>query len=391
MKKTIAVILLTLLSLSAVACKSKTEVIEVPATTAEFRYGDEVMSYDGYKNLDFTKYLKIPDLSTIKVSLTEVNESWEEAARIIRYEYITFSAASSNDAAQLGDQVNILYKGKSASPLIKLSSETLTALTNHAYDGNGELTGGTDLTLGSGAFVGAYESETHPSRNNPGFEEQLIGVKAGETRNITVTFPDDYSNEELRGTVINFEVTVNSMRNGTIPELTDAMVKEFTEGDHTTVESLRNYVIAYHKNRLAYPAVTEAFTVTDHPDEALDSAIARYVSDYIKMNYDRELTEEETRTVYNEQYKKAQKNAKETVGERLILEYLFKQFSITLTDSEYVEMRDADYEENAFTYLYYYDVTSVEEYESLFGKDVLTVRYKTEKLMPRLSDAIVFE
>lgn len=390
MRKLISFVLLALLLTTVTACKRRSERIDVPETTAEFRYGDAIMNYD-YSGLDFSKYLEIPDLSKIKAPIDEVDEAWENAVKIIRYENVSLSSPSSNGTAALSDEVNIHYKGDSNSPLIVLSSATRADLTNYEYDDNGNLIGGLDLVLGSDAMVGAYESKTRPDRNNLGFEEQLVGAKVGETRTVTVTFPDDYSNEELRGTVVRFEVTVNSLRKGTLPELTDQMVKTFTEGEYTTINGLKEYVTSYHKQRLALSAVTEAFKVKSRPGEAMDSAIARYVANYIALNYDEELTEAQTKTVYNEQYKNAQKNAKETVGERLILEYLFKRFGVTLSSSEYTKMRNDDYEQNSFTYLYYYGVTSADEYESLFGKDYLTTKYKQNKLAVLLPDAIIFE
>lgn len=391
MKKRIAVLLLTALMLLTTACKNKSDRIDVPATTAEFVYGDDVLNYNGYADLDFSEYLEIPDISSLKASLAEVNDAWDNAVKVIRYENVILTDAKGGDVAALSDEVNIHYKGESNSPHIVFSDETLEGLTNYEYDDNGDLIGGLDLLLGSNTMVGEYKSETRPDRNNLGFEEQLIGAKVGETRTITVTFPDDYGSEELNGTVVKFEVTINSLRKGELPELTDEMVADFTGGEYTTIDRLKEYITSYHKQQLAFEAVTEAFTVKGYPDEAMDSAIARYVSDYIAMTYDKELTEEETKAVFNEQYKIAEKNAKETVGERLVLEYLFKQFGVKLTTDEYIKMRDADYKQNSFTYLYYYDITSVDELETLFGKDHLATKYKQEKLAALLPEAIVFE
>src|SRR5690606_492367 len=51
------------------------------------------------------------------------------------------------------------------------------------------------LTVGAGEFI-------------PGFEEQLVGMKKGETKTVSVTFPEDYGNADLRGKKAEFEVTV---------------------------------------------------------------------------------------------------------------------------------------------------------------------------------------
>ncbi len=62
------------------------------------------------------------------------------------------------------------------------------------------------LTIGSNTFI-------------PGFEEQLIGMKKGETKEIEVTFPKDYQAEELKGAKATFKVTVNEVKEVKVPEL----------------------------------------------------------------------------------------------------------------------------------------------------------------------------
>jgi trigger factor len=68
------------------------------------------------------------------------------------------------------------------------------------------------LTVGSGEFI-------------PGFEEQLVGMKKGETREIEVTFPKDYQSEELAGKKANFEVTVLHVDGPNQGELDDEFAK----------------------------------------------------------------------------------------------------------------------------------------------------------------------
>jgi trigger factor len=82
-----------------------------------------------------------------------------------------------------------------------------------------------NLTIGSGTFI-------------PGFEEQLVGVKLGDSVEINVTFPEDYHAEELKGKEVTFKVKVNEIRYKEIPELDDEFVKEVSEFD--TVEELKN-------------------------------------------------------------------------------------------------------------------------------------------------------
>jgi trigger factor len=70
-----------------------------------------------------------------------------------------------------------------------------------------------------------------------GFEEQLAGVSGGETRNVEVTFPDDYQAEQLAGEDAVFTVEVKEVREKVLPELDDDFASEASEFD--TLEELR--------------------------------------------------------------------------------------------------------------------------------------------------------
>ncbi len=83
-----------------------------------------------------------------------------------------------------------------------------------AFEG-GEDTGHS-LTLGSGSFI-------------PGFEEQLIGKKAGDEVDVNVTFPEDYHAADLAGKAAVFKVKVNEVKRNELPELDDEFVKDVSE------------------------------------------------------------------------------------------------------------------------------------------------------------------
>lgn len=85
-----------------------------------------------------------------------------------------------------------------------------------------------DLVIGSHSFI-------------PGFEEQLIGMKAEETKDIDVTFPADYHAEDLKGKAVKFTVTVHEIKKKVLPELNDEFVKELKYENVNTVEELKNF------------------------------------------------------------------------------------------------------------------------------------------------------
>ena len=109
-------------------------------------------------------------------------------------------------AAELGDTANIDFEGFD---------------NGVAFDGGkGE---GFDLKLGSGSFV-------------PGFEEQIVGMSAGEEKDIDITFPEDYK-ADLAGKAVVFHVKVNKVTVTNVPAQDDDFAKDVSEFD--TLEELK--------------------------------------------------------------------------------------------------------------------------------------------------------
>ena len=82
-----------------------------------------------------------------------------------------------------------------------------------------------NLELGSGQFIS-------------GFEDQLIGVKAGEEKDVVVTFPKDYQQEKLAGKEATFKVKVHEIKRKNLPELDDEFAKDVSEFD--TLQELKD-------------------------------------------------------------------------------------------------------------------------------------------------------
>ena len=121
------------------------------------------------------------DLDTMVETLQKQNAQWEE----------------SEEAAADGDQVVIDFEG---------------FVDGEAFEG-GSATG-YSLTLGSGSMI-------------PGFEEGLVGAKAGEEKTLEVTFPEDYHKEELKGKPAQFKTKVATVKKAQLPELNEEFFKGF--------------------------------------------------------------------------------------------------------------------------------------------------------------------
>lgn len=105
-----------------------------------------------------------------------------------------------------------------------------TVILDYAgFVGDEQFQGGTaenqELKIGSGMFI-------------PGFEEQLIGVKAGESKDVVVTFPEEYQAKELAGKEATFKCKVHEVKFEELPELDDEFAKDVSEFD--TLAELRD-------------------------------------------------------------------------------------------------------------------------------------------------------
>ena len=144
--------------------------------------------------------VKISSYKGMKIKEFAYNVTEEELnAEIARVQDRNARKVAVEDrAAQLGDIANIDFVG---------------TVDGVKFDG-GEAEG-FDLTLGSGQFI-------------PGFEDQVVGMNIGETKDVNVTFPENYQAENLKGKAAVFAVKLNGLQAKELPELTDEFIKDAT-------------------------------------------------------------------------------------------------------------------------------------------------------------------
>jgi len=164
----------------------------------------EELTLDAGKDLEFTAVFEVfpevqlADASQIKVERTvaEVTDSdIDKMIETLREQRKVFEAV--DRSAQDGDQVNIDFEG----------------FVNEVPFEGGKAEG-VDLVLGSGSMI-------------PGFEEGLAGLKAGEEKDMPVTFPADYGNEDLKGKDAVFRIKMNVVKSPGLPELDEEFFKQF--------------------------------------------------------------------------------------------------------------------------------------------------------------------
>ncbi len=137
------------------------------------------------KKIKLNKYTATPDEKTIKESLDRIAASQKE-----------FETIKEKRAAKTGDAVVIDFDGS-------VDGKSLPGMKGEGYT----------LELGSKSFVDT-------------FEDQLVGTKVGEHKTVTVTFPENYNNQELAGKEAVFEVDVKELKKSVPPKMDDEFAKK---------------------------------------------------------------------------------------------------------------------------------------------------------------------
>ena len=191
------------------------------------------------------------------------------------------------------------------------------------------------LTIGSNTFI-------------PGFEEQLIGMKNGEEREIKVTFPEDYHAEDLKGQEATFKVKLNEIKQVVIPELNKDFFDDLGMEGITNEESLRKQVeenIKAHKEHHAEDHFIDELLEegiknmeVEIPDEMIEEELNRMIRQYeenLKMQgltlaqfY--QFTNSDEAALKDQMREEAEKRVKS----RLLLEEITKLEKIEVTDEE---------------------------------------------------------
>jgi trigger factor len=199
----------------------------------------------GQEDLAFDIELEVmPDFTPVDVSSLQLTRPVYEPSdadvdaelKSLAEQSRTYGDRAEGDAGQDGDQLTIDFVGRvDGTPFEGGSAEDM------------------ELTLGSGRFI-------------PGFEEQLLGAKAGETRTLNVTFPEQYQAAHLAGKAAEFEVTVKAVRSPQEAAVDEALAERLGLG---TLDALRD---AIRKNLADQYGAASRFKLKRALLDALDKA-----------------------------------------------------------------------------------------------------------------------
>jgi trigger factor len=328
-KRITAVLLLAILMMSLMGCAEEKNLLK------PFEEKEHEASY----------YVSLGEYLGVEAELVEAEEVTQEILELnIRkslYNYAEYEQVER--AAEEGDKVVASYQGYMDGELFEGGSAS-----------------GEEIILGLGEYI-------------PGFEEGIVGMQAGETKQVDVVFPEDYWSADFAGKNAYFEITLEEIYQATLPEYNDEFVAENLS--YETVAAYEAGLEASLKAQFAEEAETAQLqavwevvrnncSFNSYPESQIEAYVAEYVdyytylaqysdSDldaYLQANYG--ITEAEFQeTVYGWAYTE--------IGDGLIVQ--------AIAEAEGMELGEEEYEQEKQSLMQSLGYASEEDFESAYG------------------------
>lgn len=230
------------------------------------------------------------------------------------------------------------------------------------------------LVIGSNSFI-------------PGFEDQIIGMEIGETKDINVTFPENYHSEELKGQPVVFKVKVNSIKERIYPEYDEDFFKDLAMEGVTNLDELKSQMeshikahkIAEIEDKYFEECLTKASenAKMEIPEEIVNEEVERIAHDFderLKMQGMNMETYIKMLGTTTEEFKANFKpEAEKRVKYRLVIEAVAKE--------EKVEVTEKELDEYVTEMASKYGVEEKELLEQIGGKEVLKYDLEVKKAL----------
>ena len=225
------------------------------------------------------------------------------------------------------------------------------------------------LEIGSNTFI-------------PGFEEQIIGMKVGEEKEIKVAFPENYGAKEIAGKEAKFKVILKKIQEKKVPEIDDELAKKLLQKDDADVEVLKDEI----KKELLNVKKTELFTPKkaelaellvekiefDLPDVIVDKETELTINQKAQSLTADEIKEiSENEEKLKEFQEEAKKEAEKKVKLTFIIDELAKVENISVSDEEVLQL------------IYFDAIRNGQDAEQIFNY------YKDNNLLPAVKMSIL--
>lgn len=327
MKKKVYLMILTLcIAFAGTACGTKEKAAEETKTSEEKTEDKKDAEKSGEATRlvsvkDIDKYITIGQYKGLSLEKVVETITDTEVEGSISQDLEMTKEEVKDGVVEDGDTVTVNYVG-----------------TENGKEFNGGSAENQEITIGSGGYI-------------PGFEDGILGMKKGETKDVPLTFPEDYIEPSLAGKDVVFKITLQSFKRA--PELNDDWVAKNTE--YKTVEEYREgkkKLLQENAEKMAdsilyqtaWNQIYEASEVKEYPEKDVKEAYAEFetqIKSYAKQG-GMELEDYlESQKVSQEAFEEqCQKYAEARVKQNLILQGIMDAEGMTLEDEESLAIQD---------------------------------------------------
>ncbi len=327
MKKKVYLMILTLcIAFAGTACGTKEKAAEETKISEEKteEKEDTKKSGEGTRLVsvkDIDKYITIGQYKGLSLEKVVETITDTEVEGSISQDLAMTKEEVKDGVVEEGDTVTVNYVG-----------------TENGKEFNGGSAENQEITIGSGGYI-------------PGFEDGILGMKKGETKDVPLTFPEDYIEPSMSGKDVVFKITLQSFKRA--PELNDdwvakntdfKTVEEYKEDKKKLLQESAEKMAESVLYQTAWNQVYEASEVKEYPEKDVKEAYAEFetqIKSYAKQG-GMELEDYlESQQVSQEAFEsQCQEYAEARVKQNLILQGIMDAEGITLEDKESLAVQD---------------------------------------------------
>lgn len=263
-------------------------------------------------------------LSIKKEDVSVTDEQVEKVIENLRNSYAELVPASggitladgkeSSRPVQKGDFADLQFQGG--------------VLTETGIDYRDDMKGTRVLEIGSGSFI-------------PGFEDEVIGMRRGETKSFQINFPNEYSEKDLQGKRAEFTVTINEVKEKKLPALDDEFAKQ---SGHESLDDLhrkaREFLVKERTNEVDHKLRSDLVNAIlennkfEVPQALIEAQLKALVQEWIQELKKQGYQEKLIHSLISNELENLRKRAESQVRASLILEDIAKQENISVSPSE---------------------------------------------------------
>ena len=226
----------------------------------------------------------------------------------------------------------------------------------------------------------------------PGFEEQLVGLKTGDDKDVKVTFPEDYPSEELKGKEVVFKVKIHEVKTRVLPELNEDFFNDLGVENVNSEKELEEYASSLIKNRkeleLENKLIDEILekvskeTEIELPEELVHEEVHRMMDSYNQKLQMQGLSLEQYMQFTNKTMEDLEKELKDEASKNITYRYMLEH----IAEKENLEISEEEIKEETTRLAQMYQMSEEELIGAFGGVEMVKYDLKMRKAIEFLKE-----